>query len=170
MQSFKVRELSHTDTEALLAFETRNREWFESHIKARAPAFYSVQGVAEHIEDYLAGFAAGTWHPLVIEDCSGTIIGRANLKNIDSAQGSAEVGYRIAQSACGQGIATQALRHLIQQARTRWQLTQLVAYVYKDNLGSTKVVERCGFLLEPSAEDGVGDGKAGDKRRFVLPI
>lgn len=50
MQSFKVRELRSTDTQALLAFETRNREWFESHIKARDPAFYSVQGVAEHIE------------------------------------------------------------------------------------------------------------------------
>ncbi|AZD30238.1 GNAT family N-acetyltransferase [Pseudomonas chlororaphis] len=166
MPSFKVRELRREDTEALLAFETRNREWFESHIEARDSAFYSVQGVAEHIEGYLAGFAAGTWHPWVIEDCSATIIGRANLKNIDSAQGSAEVGYRIAQSACGQGLATQALRHLIQQARTRWHLRQLVAYVYKENLGSTKVVERCGFLPEPSAEDG----KAGDERRFVLPI
>lgn len=166
MQSFKVRELRSTDTQALLAFETRNREWFESHIEARDPAFYSLQGVAEHIEGYLADFAAGTWHPLVIEDCSGTIIGRANLKNIDRAQGSAEVGYRIAQSACGQGLATQALRHLIQQARTRWQLTQLVAYVYKENLGSTKVVERCGFLPEPPVEDS----KAGVECRFVLLI
>ena len=166
MPPFKMRELSRTDTQALLAFETLSREWFESHIEARAPAFYSLQGVAEHIEGYLAAFAAGTWHPLVIEDCSGNIIGRANLKNIDTAQRSAEVGYRIAQDACGQGLATQALRHLIEQARTRWQLTRLVAYVYKENLGSTKVVERCGFL----PEQPVADGKAGAERRFVLLI
>jgi len=92
MTSFRVRELSSTDTEALLAFETQNREWFESHIDARAPSFYSVQGVAEHIQAYLADFALGAWHPFVIEDASGEIVGRANLKSIDSPQGSAEVG------------------------------------------------------------------------------
>ncbi|MGH8348944.1 MAG: GNAT family N-acetyltransferase, partial [Pseudomonas sp.] len=40
MESFSVRELKKTDAEALLAFETHNREWFESHIDARDPAFY----------------------------------------------------------------------------------------------------------------------------------
>ncbi len=166
MESFSVRELKKTDTQALLAFEVHNREWFESQIDARDPAFYTLQGVADHIESYLSDFAIGAWHPFVIVDSSQRIVGRANLKSIDSSTGSAQVGYRIAQSACGQGVATLALRHLIQEAKTRWGLTQLVAFAYKENLGSRKVLDRCGFQLEqPSCNEN-----SGNEDRFVLMI
>ncbi|MDD0975009.1 GNAT family N-acetyltransferase [Pseudomonas fontis] len=149
MESFNVRELSRTDAEALLAFEELNRDWFESHIDARDPAFYSLQGVAAHIDAYLSDFLVGAWHPFVVEDANGKIVGRANLKAIDSVTRSAQVGYRIDQRACGQGLATQALKHLIEQARVRWGLSQLEAYVYPENVGSRKVLDRCGFVLEP---------------------
>lgn len=166
MDSFSVRELKRTDAEALLAFEIHNREWFETHIDARDPSFYSLQGVADHIEGYLADFAIGAWHPFVIEDASETIVGRANLKSIDLSRRSAEVGYRIAQSVCGQGLATLALKHLIQEAQVRWELTHLVAYVYEENVGSRKVLDRCGFLPEEPS----GNDKSGDECRFVLTI
>ncbi|MBV7528112.1 MULTISPECIES: GNAT family N-acetyltransferase [Pseudomonas] len=166
MESFSVRELKMTDAQALLAFEIQNREWFESHIDARAPAFYSLQGVADHIESYLSDFAIGAWHPFVIEDSSRRIVGRANLKSIDSSTGSAEVGYRIDQRVCGQGLATRALRHLIQEARIRWGLAQLVAYAFRENAGSRKVLDRCGFKLEQlSCNDNTGG-----EDRFVLSI
>ena len=166
MKSFSVRELKRTDVEALLAFETHNRAWFESHIDARDLDFYSEQGVAEHIEGYLSGFAVGAWHPFVIEDANERIVGRANLKCINALTGRAEVGYRIDQGACGQGLATLALRHLIQEAKVRWQLTQLVAYVFEENVGSRKVLDRCGFLLEqPACTD-----KTAGECRFVLSI
>lgn len=151
MTTFTIRTLECTDTQALLAFESQNREWFESHIDPRAPAFYSEQGIAEHIEGYLADFAVNAWHPFVIENASGTIVGRANLKNINSPQGAAEVGYRIDQRFCGQGLATQALEHLIEQAQAQWHLTQLIAYAYKDNIGSQKVLDKCGFTVEQAS-------------------
>jgi ribosomal-protein-alanine N-acetyltransferase len=164
MQTFNVRELERTDSEALLAFETQNREWFESQIDPRPASFYSLQGVAEHIESYLSGLANGTWHPFVVEDSSGRIVGRANLKDINLSEGSAEVGYRIGQRYCGQGMATLALRHLIQEARGRWGLGRLVAYVYEGNAGSRKVLGRCGFVIEhPSLKDE-------NECQFVLSI
>ncbi|WP_223455503.1 MULTISPECIES: GNAT family N-acetyltransferase [unclassified Pseudomonas] len=166
MESFSVRELKKADAQALLAFEIQNREWFESHIDARDPSFYSLQGVADHIESYLSDFVIGAWHPFVIEDSSQRIVGRANLKSIDSSTGSAQVGYRIDQRACGQGLATLALRRLIQEARMRWGLAQLVAYAFKENAGSRKVLDRCGFKLQqPSCND-----KTGNEDRFVLSI
>lgn len=164
--SVSVRELRRTDTEALLVFETENRAWFESHIDARAPSFYSVKGVTEHIDGYLSDFAQGLWHPFVIQDSSGRIVGRANLKGIDTTARRAEVGYRIAQSACGQGLATHALEHLIEQAQTRWALTELVAYVFPENAGSRKVLERCGFLPEHPLQSAA----AATERRFVLEM
>ncbi|EJN20033.1 acetyltransferase, ribosomal protein N-acetylase [Pseudomonas sp. GM79] len=149
MSPVRIRTLQSTDAEALLAFEMDNREWFERFIDARDAAFYTVQGVTDHIAAYLSGFTAGTWHPFVLEEAGGTIVGRANLKGIDMSERSAEVGYRIAQSACGRGLATLAVRHLIQEALLHWNLKQLVANVYAGNIGSAKVLERCGFLIEP---------------------
>ncbi|PQP01630.1 GNAT family N-acetyltransferase [Pseudomonas frederiksbergensis] len=154
MKPVRIRTLQSTDAEALLIFELDNREWFERHIDARGSEFYSVQGVTDHIAAYLSGFAAGTWHPFVIEDPAGNIVGRANLKGIDRSERSAEVGYRIAQGACGQGLATFAVRHLIQQAQLHWNLKQLVADVYAGNIGSAKVLERCGFLIEQTQQEG----------------
>jgi len=164
MNTFNVRQLESTDVEALLAFEVRNRDWFESHIDARAPAFYSLPGVADHMAGYLADFAIGRWHPFIIEDCRAHIVGRANLKNINVPRGCAEVGYRIDQRLCGQGLATLALKHLIEEAQTRWGLTHLIAKVYEGNVGSRKVLTRCGFILDPSS----GKNQPEDEYRLVL--
>jgi ribosomal-protein-alanine N-acetyltransferase len=144
-----VRTLRATDAAALLAFELENRAWFERHIEPRDPAFYSPAGVAAHVDDYLAGLAAGTWHPFVLVAADGAIVGRANLKAIDQAARSAEVGYRVAEQACGRGLATLALRHLAREASARWRLQRLDAFVYPANAGSHRVLGRCGFVAQP---------------------
>ncbi|MFB9244100.1 GNAT family N-acetyltransferase [Massilia antarctica] len=141
-----IRTLAHGDAGALLAFELANRAWFERHVEARDPAFYSPDGVARHIAHYLDGHAAGTWHPCVLLDGEGRIVGRANLKDIDRIKGSAEVGYRIAHDQTGKGLATFALQHLIGLARSSWQLNELRAKVTLANQGSAAVLHKCGFV------------------------
>lgn len=173
--SVTIRTLRADDAAALLAFEIANRAWFERHIEPRDPAFYSPQGVAAHIAAYLNGHAEGSWHPFVLEDAAGQVVGRANLKDIDRVAGTAEIGYRIAHDACGQGLATMAVRHLIRQATSHWQLTQLVANVYADNVGSRKVLERCGFEHQRNImADCGGDGRSIDGRsiddRYLLAL
>jgi ribosomal-protein-alanine N-acetyltransferase len=88
------------------------------------------------------------------------------LKGINQSTGSAEVGYRMGRDTCGQGLATQALRHLIEQAQSRWQLTQLVAYVFKENAGSRKVLARCGFVLEQPSSNEASEAEC----RFVRTL
>ncbi|KQV45596.1 MULTISPECIES: GNAT family N-acetyltransferase [unclassified Duganella] len=142
----QIRTLSLADTPALLAFELANRDWFESQVDARTPDFYKLSGVAAHIEEYLARYSAGSLHPcLLIED--GGILGRCNLKDIDRIGGRAEVGYRIAASAIGRGLAGAALSHLMELAYGRWELAGLDAHVTIANAASARVLERAGFAL-----------------------
>lgn len=162
-QQVVVRTLRSVDADALLAFELANRAWFERHIAPRDPAFYTPAGVAAHIDDYLTGLAAGTWHPFVLMDEHGAIVGRANLKDIDQAARSAEVGYRVAEHACGRGLATLALRHLVGAAGVRWQLQRLDAFVYPANVGSRTVLARCGFVAQPVPADAA-------EQRFTLAL
>jgi [ribosomal protein S5]-alanine N-acetyltransferase len=153
---YQVRELTHADLQGLLSFEMQNRAWFESNIDARDASFYCESGVSDHIEDLRTRLAARTWHPFVVVDGEGSIVGRANLKDIDQHRGCAEVGYRVAHACVGQGIATQAVLHLMQVARQHWRLERLDAFVFPENIGSQKVLARCGFSRNPETDNGTG--------------
>lgn len=55
-----------------------------------------------------------------------------------------EVGYWIGREFWGRGVATAALSAFLQQVRTR----PLYAHVAKANIGSLRVLERCGFAVD----------------------
>lgn len=152
MSAFHIRTLQIEDAAQLLRFEIDNRAWFERHIEPRGDAFYSEAGVRAHIAEFLDAFARGTRHPCVIVDADGAVIGRANLKEIDHQAGAAEVGYRIAASHAGQGLATAAVRHLVALARAHWRLEHLHAYVLNANLASARVLEKCLFARAAAQE------------------
>jgi ribosomal-protein-alanine N-acetyltransferase len=105
-----------------------------------------------HIRTLQQDDANGTLHPCVILDENGAIIGRANLKDIDRRAGTAEVGYRIAESQAGKGLATGAVRYLVDLAHSSWQLKQLFAYVGNENKASARVLEKCLFTRHPVPE------------------
>jgi RimJ/RimL family protein N-acetyltransferase len=67
--------------------------------------------------------------------------------------GRREVGYWIGQEHWGKGLATAALRLLLEIVDDR----PLLAHVAAHNVGSIRVLERCGFSLlhETTASDGV---------------
>ncbi len=66
-------------------------------------------------------------------------------------EGERLVGYFIARSHWGKGIATAALRGLLSEVKER----PLLAHVATHNLGSTRVLEKCGFtMVEGSLHTG----------------
>ncbi|WP_404344970.1 GNAT family N-acetyltransferase [Vreelandella venusta] len=137
--------LTPEDAVELLRFERAERAWFEQHIEARPECFYTPQGVAKHIIDCLALNAQRKMNPLIIRE-RGVIVGRANLRNIVDDQ--ARVGYRIARSAGGRGIAQHALKRLLTEARCVYGVTQLAAVVAVDNMASQRVLTRGGFVAQ----------------------
>jgi hypothetical protein len=58
-----------------------------------------------------------------------------------------EVGYWLGREFWGQGIATQALALFLEEEPTR----PLVAHVAKHNIGSRRVLEKCGFVVVSAA-------------------
>jgi RimJ/RimL family protein N-acetyltransferase len=59
------------------------------------------------------------------------------------------VGYWVGKEFWGKGLATQALTELIDELDTR----PLYAYVAKTNIGSIRVLEKCGFDRSDEDED-----------------
>lgn len=140
MPELQLVRLDHAP--ALLVFERENRAYFAASVPDRGDEFFA-EFDARHAQ-LLARQAAGTdyFHVLVAE--GGEVAGRVNL--IDVADGSAELGYRIAQKAAGQGLASAAVREVRELAAVQYGLTRLRAKVTMDNPASHKVLERNGFL------------------------
>ncbi|WP_329374482.1 GNAT family N-acetyltransferase [Streptomyces sp. NBC_00669] len=127
---------------AVLAFERENRAYFAASVPDRGDAFFAEFDA--RFAQLLAYQAAGTDYPHVLVTADGEVVGRVNLIEVD-ADGSAELGYRIAQKAAGQGLATAAVREVRGLAATSYGLVTLRARVTHDNPASRAVLEHNGF-------------------------
>jgi ribosomal-protein-alanine N-acetyltransferase len=127
---------------ALLAFEMENRAYFAASVPDRGDEFFA-EFDARHAQ-LLECQTAGTDYFYLLVARDGEVVGRVNLFKV--ADGSAELGYRIAQKAAGQGLATAAVRKMRELAATEYGLTRLHARVTLDNPASRKVLERNGFF------------------------
>jgi ribosomal-protein-alanine N-acetyltransferase len=138
--------LSCQDGLPLLNFELTNQAWFESTIPARDSHFYSERGITDHIEECLELYENDEMLPMLIRDGSQAIIGRINLHclNVDSL--SAHLGYRIAQSETGKGVATKATQKLLSLCDSRYHLETLVAFAATENLASQRVLINNQFI------------------------
>jgi RimJ/RimL family protein N-acetyltransferase len=65
--------------------------------------------------------------------------------------GEREVGYWIGRGYWGQGVATRALAAFLAHETTR----PLYAYVAKHNIGSRRVLEKCGFTISGEDDEGI---------------
>jgi [ribosomal protein S5]-alanine N-acetyltransferase len=133
---------------ALLAFELENRAYFAAAVPDRGDDYFAAfdQVHRELLESQAAG--QDLYHVLVQED--GTIVGRVNLFEV--ADGSADLGYRIAERAAGRGLATAAVRQVIALAAAEYGLTELRAAARAENVASRAVLERTGFAADGEVE------------------
>lgn len=138
----ELQRLRLDHASALLAFERENRAYFAASVPDRGDAYF-----AEFADRHLALLAEQEsgrchFHVLVAED--GAILGRVNL--VDAADGSAALGYRIAEKATGQGLATTGVHAACTLAATAYGLTALHAATTHDNPASRTVLTRVGFV------------------------
>jgi ribosomal-protein-alanine N-acetyltransferase len=142
----------HAD--AVLAFELENRAYFSSWIWDRGDEYFA-DFAARHAA-LLAEQEAGICRFHVLVDDVGEVAGRVNL--IDLEKGSAELGYRIAEKWAGQGLATAAVRAVIQLAPS-YGLTALHAGASDRNPASQAVLTRVGFRQVGVSSTDLGPGK-----------
>ncbi|MFE4329182.1 GNAT family N-acetyltransferase [Streptomyces sp. NPDC056831] len=136
---------------ALLAFEQENRAFFAASVPDRGDEYFA------HFEARLAALlaeqAAGICRFHVLVDTGsegeGEILGRFNL--VDIADGSAELGFRIAEKVTHRGLATATVRQICTLAATEYGLTTLRAAAALDNTASRAVLTRTGFV--PTGEE-----------------
>jgi RimJ/RimL family protein N-acetyltransferase len=73
-----------------------------------------------------------------------TVLGTCRFRGAP-VDGSVEIGYEVAESARGRGVATRAVEHLLDMAISSGQVREVVAHIVPENVASSKVVSRLGF-------------------------
>ncbi|MGH3471093.1 MAG: GNAT family N-acetyltransferase [Nocardioidaceae bacterium] len=142
---------------AVLAFEVANRAYFAASVSDRGDDFFArfdeLYGAL--LAEQEAGL--GAFYVLVADDDS--VLGRFNLRFV--VEGTAELGYRVAQHIAGRGVATATVRELCQLAPATHGLRTLRAATAHQNVGSQKVLTRAGFIPVGPADPADIGGKQG---------
>ncbi|WP_460485709.1 GNAT family N-acetyltransferase [Capnocytophaga sp. HP1101] len=73
--------------------------------------------------------------------------------NLEVGENEAEIGYWLGEDFWGKGYTTEASLRLIEYAFEKLHLTKLWAGVFKENIASQRVVEKCGFKHHHTIED-----------------
>ena len=73
------------------------------------------------------------------------LVGTISLKNIDSDNKKANMGYWIGEQYWGNGIATESVKLVINYAFSVLGLEEICAYVYSENKASIRVLEKNGM-------------------------
>jgi [ribosomal protein S5]-alanine N-acetyltransferase len=146
----ELQRLRADHATAVLAFELANRAYFATFISDRGDEFFDH--FTEQHKALLAEQEAGTcvFHVLVSED--GTVLGRFNL--FDLQDGTAVLGYRVAQHIAGRGMATATVQELCRLAAAQYGLHTLRAANTYDNVASQRVLTKAGFVPAGPAEPG----------------
>jgi [ribosomal protein S5]-alanine N-acetyltransferase len=146
----ELQRLRADHATAVLAFELANRAYFATFISDRGDEFFDH--FTEQHKALLAEQEAGTcvFHVLVSED--GTVLGRFNL--FDLQDGTAVLGYRVAQQVAGRGMATATVQELCRLAAAQYGLHTLRAATTYDNVASQRVLTKAGFVPAGPAEPG----------------
>jgi ribosomal-protein-alanine N-acetyltransferase len=137
----ELQRLNSAHAPAVLAFELANRAYFATFISDRGDEFFDH--FTEQFDVLLAEqeAGAGVFHVLVSED--GSVLGRFNLVGLED--GTAELGYRVAQHVVGQGVATATVQEVCRLAAAHYGLRALRAATTHDNVASQRVLTKAGF-------------------------
>ena len=160
----------------LLTGDVQLRDVRESDL----PIFFEQQLDAD--ANYMAAFTSKNpadrdafmahWHKILSDETTtnqtilfdGRVAGHVSSYT-DEEFGHPEVSYWIGKEYWGMGIATRALSAFLDRIKTR----PLYARVVKDNIGSRRVLEKCGFAVI-GEDKGFANARGAEVEEYIMKL
>lgn len=147
-----LEALTRDEAAAIRSGDRTDRRWADDYPTDDDLVVAAVVGEAG--DDYEEGAPLG---PLQVRlGPTGEAVGGVGFLSAPDADGVVEVGYGLAESARGQGYATEALSAVVGWAAAHG-VTAVEAMTAPDNEASHRVLERCGF--ERAGEIDADEGR-----------
>lgn len=140
-----VKKLQIEDAKALFAFELDNKSYFEQSVPSRGDDYYHFEVFLTRLESLLDEQTQGISYFYLIWDQNDSIVGRINIVDIEDAQAIGYLGYRVGQLYAGKGIASKALKIVLEEVIEEGIIKQIKAKTTSNNIASQKVLEKNGF-------------------------
>ena len=130
-------------------------EWAQMHVPDGAMP--SQKAIVRALDQWRAGIPAKWCLPyLIVTPTRDVIIGACGFKGAP-VENTVEIYYGVAPSLRGKGIATQALRRLVQMAVVNDEVERVIAHILTSNTPSLRLVMRMGFAFERRFMDTDGE-------------
>ncbi|WP_285599168.1 GNAT family protein [Kineosporia sp. NBRC 101731] len=140
-----VRIVREEDAEPFARVVAENRDFLQPWEPIRGEEYFSVEGQRRMLDDALLLYSGGILLPCTIIE-KGEVVGRININNIiRGALQSGDIGYWVAESAGGRGVATAAVAGVVRIAFDTLGLHRLAASTLVNNVRSQRVLEKNGF-------------------------
>ena len=150
---------------ALLTAELHKPQYFPILLGAALPTDWPPgeydRAAMEYILEQLTagGRTAAGWHGWYAlrkadDTAPRTLVGAGGFMGPPDAAGTAEISYSIAADWRGQGLATELVAGLVQQAATTGLVRRLIAHTNADNPASQRVLLRNDFEAAGTVPDG----------------
>ncbi|GAA4658263.1 GNAT family N-acetyltransferase [Arthrobacter cryoconiti] len=147
-----IRLLTTADALAVATASARNKAFLQPWEPIRPDSFYTLAGQEVLLADSVAlQHERRSLFWILFHD--GAAVGRISLTDIvRGAFSNGHLGYWVAEDHQGQGLATAAVRFVCNYALEELGLHRLQAGTLIHNVGSQKVLTRCGFTSIGIAE------------------
>jgi RimJ/RimL family protein N-acetyltransferase len=160
----EVRSWRRSDAQSLATHANNHRIWL--NLRDRFPHPYT-KGDARAFIRSTAGQQPETAFAIVVQD--EAVGGIGVVPNADVERVSAEVGYWLAERLWGRGIMTEVLAAVTRHAGEAHHLTRIYALPFASNVGSCRVLEKAGYVLEGRLRrSAIKDGRVIDQLQYAF--
>lgn len=150
-KSLFLRILDENDSEKVLDYVVRNKDFFSGFEPQRDEDFYTIDFQASQLINDLRYITDRSMLRLWIFNKGNPdkIIGQVTFYNIvPFAFLSCHVGYKSDKDNANKGVITEAVRRGIEIMFSEYGMHRIEAHVMPDNKASIRVLEKIGFINE----------------------
>lgn len=143
LMNISLRPWKETDLDNLVKYA--NNPEIARFMMDQFPHPYSVEAG----KAFISNASKVSPYRILAIDIDGEAVGGIGLHpQTDIFYKNAELGYWLAEPFWGQGIMTEAVRQMVEYGFKTWDITRIFARPFGTNIGSIKVLEKTGFVLE----------------------
>ncbi len=163
LPSCRIRDWKAGDEPGLVRHANNRQIWM--HLRDKFPHPY----LDEHAEIFLKLMAEKQPRTVWAIEVDGEAAGGIGIEQLtDVERVSAEIGYWLGEAHWGKGVMTEALIAVTADVFQRFDVLRIFALPFADNIGSIRVLEKAGYVLEGRLRHStIKDGQVRDQLMFA---
>jgi [ribosomal protein S5]-alanine N-acetyltransferase len=145
--NFKLRPWSMNDIDSLVLYA--NNFNIAKQLRDVFPHPYTKKDG----ETFIAFATKDTSIHIFAIEVNGEAVGGIGIHPLDDIhRKNAELGYWLAEPFWGKGIITNAIKEMVTHTFSNYDIDRIFAIPFATNIGSQKVLEKAGFIVEATFE------------------